>query len=146
MMTENKVQDALLELFKDPQPIEWRLTKSMAWQLMSAIQLACRHPGFKGSVRDTTESMARHLQDALCANDNDLRQLAEMGWHQQFDDVQGEKPQPHLSDEEINFLHWALGFAHGRALDSGDQAKVHYIREHVDSIRNKLNYLGPPRQ
>jgi len=33
----------------------------MAWQLMSAIQLACRHPGFKGSVRDTTESMARHF-------------------------------------------------------------------------------------
>jgi len=85
-MNPNPIQTALVELFKDPQPVQFEISKTLAWQLCSVIQLACRHPNFNGPTRKETELFAREVLQALCANNNDLRQLAEMGWHKQFDE------------------------------------------------------------
>ncbi len=56
-----------------------------AWCLLAAIQLACRHPNFKGATRRITEQAARRLQDALLPKGSALAEVAERGWHEEYD-------------------------------------------------------------
>jgi len=77
---------ALLELADDPQPVKVEIPKILAWQVVSALQLACSHPNFKGAIRENVEAFARDLCAALCANNQDLRLLSAMGWERVFDE------------------------------------------------------------
>jgi len=135
-----KAQLALVELFKDPQQVQFEISKALALQLCSVIQLACRHPGFIGPTRKNTESFAREVLQSLCANNNDLRQLAEMGWHKQFDDVIAQPP--NFTQEEINFLLWCVSFAEGRARETKHEA-AGFIQSNCDATRVKLMSLSP---
>jgi len=140
MNPKTQMEKALMELFKDPQPVHLQISKLLAWQLCSVIQLACRHPNFTGPTRQSTESLVRELFQVLCANNNDLRQLAEMGWHKQFD----EEPCSHLpgfTQDEILFLLWCVGFAEGRARQENKYG-ASFIRN-CDATRVKLMSLSP---
>lgn len=53
--------------------------------MLSAVQLACRHPNFTGSAREHAEEMANELAKALFRDDAAMKQLWEQGWQQQFD-------------------------------------------------------------
>lgn len=76
---------AVERLANNQNPFTVQMSPYQAWCLVGAVQLATRHPGFTGPSRLTAESVAREISAALTANDPDLRQLAVMGWHQQFD-------------------------------------------------------------
>lgn len=78
---------ALERLFNDQQRVQADMSKGELWSLLSAVQLACRHPRFTGPTREIVERAARQLGAVLVANDQDLRMLFEMGWNPQFDDV-----------------------------------------------------------
>lgn len=56
-----------------------------AFTLLSQLQLAFRHPGNTGSARLLAEDIARQLQKALCLPGSALHEIAERGWHQEFD-------------------------------------------------------------
>jgi hypothetical protein len=77
---------AVTRLFEDPQPLHLEMEKMTAWHILSTIQLACRHPEFKGATRDQVEHFARQLGEALTANDPDLRLLFNMGWEENLDE------------------------------------------------------------
>jgi hypothetical protein len=86
---------------------------------------------------------------SLCANNNDLRQLAEMGWHKQFDELPphpGPLPQGgegvKFTQEELNFLLWCVGFAEGRARETKLET-MGFIRSHCDATRVKLMSMSP---
>lgn len=54
--------------------------------LIAIIQLACRHPGLRGSEsRKYAERFARTLQEELGRRNADLGRLLERGWHKVFD-------------------------------------------------------------
>jgi hypothetical protein len=55
-----------------------------AWQILGAIQLACRHPAFMGSARQTAERFARGLQE-IVASTPALARVAEQGWDPEAD-------------------------------------------------------------
>ena len=61
------------------------LTPGEAWCLLSALQLALRHPQFQPDgdphhiAADWAYKFARHIQDRLCILPA-LAQIAEMGW------------------------------------------------------------------
>jgi len=143
MNPKTQIEKAFVELCNDPQPVHLEISKALTWQLCSAIQLACRHPSFNGPTRKSTEEFAREVLQALCANNNDLRQLAEMGWHKQFDVVVAEEqPKANLfTQEEINFLLWCVGFAEGRARENQHEA-TGYVRSNCNSTRVKLMSLS----
>jgi len=140
MTPKTQLETALVELFKDPQPVQFEISKTLAWQLCSVIQLACRHPNFNGPTRKSTESFAREVFQALCANNNDLRQVAEMGWHKQFDEIA--PPPANFTQEEIHFLLWCVGFAEGRAREAKHK-DAGYILSNCDATRVKLMSLCP---
>lgn len=77
---------AIDRLMSDQQPLTVQMSRFQAWCLVGAVQLATRHPQFTGLTRLIAESVAREISAALSANDTDLRQLALMGWQQQFDE------------------------------------------------------------
>ena len=58
-----------------------------AWSLMSAVQLAARHPGFSGQVALHATRAARRLQAAISLTPI-LAEIAEEGWnsHQDLED------------------------------------------------------------
>jgi hypothetical protein len=85
--SDSKMLDALTRLCRDPQPVHIECDKATAWRVVATIQLACRHPEFKGQVREAVEGFARQLGESLTANDPDLRMLLSMGWEQTFDHV-----------------------------------------------------------
>jgi hypothetical protein len=120
--------EAIRRLMEDEQPVLLQITKIDAFQVCTGIQLACRHPAFQGPTRKASEAFARTLLQELTANDNDLRQMAAMGWHKEFDHVLG----PLFTRPEIEFLLWALGFAEGYAREAGA------VIRNSDTIRKKL--------
>lgn len=76
---------AIGRLARDPQPVHIELSKFDLWCLLSAVQLACRHPSFTGPSRQVVEGTARTIGDALTANDLDLRLCFAAGWESSFD-------------------------------------------------------------
>lgn len=53
-------------------------------QLISAIQLACRHPQFKGPTRTKVEEVARELQAKISLTPR-IALMLEAGWDQTMD-------------------------------------------------------------
>ena len=86
---EEKFANALMRLFRDPQPVRLDIDKATAWRVIATIQLACRHPEFKGQTRDNVEDFARTMCASLTAHDPALRKLLDMGWDQTFDMPRG---------------------------------------------------------
>lgn len=85
---EEKFLAALKRLEADPQPVSVEMAKSSLWLMLSAVQLACRHPAAKTSkTLQAAKSIASSIMRDISANDADLRMLAEMGWEEQFDEV-----------------------------------------------------------
>lgn len=55
-----------------------------ALQLLAVLQMACRHPQFRGATRATAENFGRGLQRAISVTPH-LAALAEAGWRPDFD-------------------------------------------------------------
>jgi hypothetical protein len=52
---------------------------------VSALQLACRHPGLSTRMYDRIEGIARQFQTAVVERHPDTAEILEMGWDSQFD-------------------------------------------------------------
>lgn len=83
---QQKFLAAITRLFEDQQPLHIETSKQQMWCLLTAVQLACRHPKFNGPTRKIVEPLARQIGVALVANDTDLKMLFEMGWREEFDE------------------------------------------------------------
>lgn len=65
-------------------PIRMELDAVTAMQIMSTLQLACRHPRFAGEARETAERMARSLQEYLSVTPH-VAEICEAGWNPVYD-------------------------------------------------------------
>ncbi len=72
------------KLLKLP-PVLIELSAVNAWQLMSQLQLALRHPLNKGPAAKFSLNLAKQLQGQLAITET-LKEVAEMGWHPEFDE------------------------------------------------------------
>ena len=57
-----------------------------AWHLFALAQLALRHPGIAGDLRERGEKAARFLQELLAVTPA-LASVAEAGWDAEFDET-----------------------------------------------------------
>jgi hypothetical protein len=71
-------------LFAMQQPVSLEIDVNFAVQLISAVQLACRHPSFKGKVRDSVEAFTRELQEPVSLTPR-IRLMIDAGWDQTMD-------------------------------------------------------------
>ncbi len=62
------------------------LTPLQMWALLSTVQLACRHPLFRGQTRQLVVEIGRVFQ-AQVAPSGALAEVAEKGWDAAYDQV-----------------------------------------------------------
>jgi hypothetical protein len=75
-------------LVADEHPVEIISTRYRLWCLMSAVQLASRHPKAMQSLpMQTAVEMARAIQAQLSTTPA-LARIAEQGWDQTFDEIE----------------------------------------------------------
>ncbi len=60
------------------------LSPLQMWVLLATIQLACRHPLFRGATRTVVEGIAQDLQRRV-ASRGALAEVAERGWQRRYD-------------------------------------------------------------
>jgi len=60
------------------------LRPSSAFQLLGILQLALRHPGLSGAVRDFATQLARLIEDQICKTPA-MREMARRGWSKEYD-------------------------------------------------------------
>jgi hypothetical protein len=82
---KNKLNEAILRMHRDPNPLTVQSTRMQFYSAVAAIQLASRHPGFNGPTALVAIHWAREISAALAANDPDLRLLLATGWQQDCD-------------------------------------------------------------
>lgn len=56
-----------------------------AWMLLSAVQLASRHPELPPLLRQRIEEVGRQFQAAIAARHPDTSIVLEAGWNPEFD-------------------------------------------------------------
>lgn len=88
--------EELGELFKDDFAGMHEKTHAMEcscldlWCLLSAVQLACRHPEFTGPTREIAEALARVIFDEMDITPA-MREVARRGWDPEYDEVKNER-------------------------------------------------------
>jgi hypothetical protein len=73
------------EVMMDEDMIQVNISVKQAWLLVSAIQLAVRHPELHEPTVTALTETARQFQAAVVAVHPDLDTLAEMGWNPIYD-------------------------------------------------------------
>lgn len=81
----DRFQEEYLVLFRSGEGIRIEATPATWWCMMSAVQLACRHPDFDGPTRHIAEQAARQIQ-RLIAPSGALAIVAERGWNPDHDE------------------------------------------------------------
>lgn len=75
------------ECMTDERPLDVKITVKDAWLLVSALQLATRHPELSMYMKDALFSTARQFQVAIEAVHGEAHELIEMGWDTRFDGI-----------------------------------------------------------
>jgi hypothetical protein len=71
----------MVESLRHMQPLSLDLDPAVAFQLVSTIQLACRHPNFDGPTRETIEELARSISYFPA----ELQPVIAAGWDPEHD-------------------------------------------------------------
>jgi len=80
---ESRFKLEFLELAN--QPINIESNALIMWCVCSSLQLALRHPGHNGPTADITRDFAEKMF-AEIAPDGALKEVAERGWHSEYDE------------------------------------------------------------
>lgn len=84
-MNEETFYDVARRVLSDRRPLDCQIDVADAWTLVSALQLATRHPGISGEMRDAIEYVARQFQNAIVDEHPDAGPVLEMGWNPALD-------------------------------------------------------------
>lgn len=82
---EDAFMAVALPVMQDMTPINVEIRIVDAWTLVSALQLATRHPDLDLYMREAIERGGRQFQDAIADRHPDAGPVLEMGWHTAFD-------------------------------------------------------------
>lgn len=86
-MNDEQASQIVRECMSDERPMEVHITVKDAWLLISALQLAVRHPELSVYMKDNLFSTARQFQTAIEAIHAEAHELLELGWDTRFDGV-----------------------------------------------------------
>lgn len=87
-MNDEQAMEIVRECMTDERPLTVNITIKDAWLLVSAIQLATRHPELSVYTKDSLFSTARQFQTAIENVHWEAHELMEMGWDTQYDGVE----------------------------------------------------------
>jgi ribulose 1,5-bisphosphate carboxylase large subunit-like protein len=76
---------SLIPMMKDDESLHIGIKVRDAWMVVSAIQLASRHPEVKGEQKAWMIHVAHQFQAAVTQLYPQVGQIMEMGWHPEFD-------------------------------------------------------------
>ena len=81
------LQQFMIEMYalSNEPSIEIQISPLAAFALLAQLQLAFRHPENDGMTRIHAEEVARELQARVCIPGTALFEVAERGWHREFD-------------------------------------------------------------
>jgi hypothetical protein len=79
------LRDALIRLWRLPQPIHVQILLRDTWAALGVIQFATRNPALSAEQRQIIERFGRELQRGLVLIDPTLEPYLEMGWDPQHD-------------------------------------------------------------
>ncbi len=80
-------EDEIVETMGDERELIVEITIKDAWLLISALQLATRHPELSTAMKDNLFSTARQFQTVIESIHPGAHELLDMGWNTKFDDV-----------------------------------------------------------
>ena len=72
-------------VMQDERPLPVEINIKEAWFLVSALQLATRHPAMESRQKRHITEIGRQFQNAIVAAHPEAQELLEAGWHSQFD-------------------------------------------------------------
>lgn len=86
-MNDRQAEEIVRTCMTDERPLSVNITVKDAWILVSAIQLATRHPALSIYMKDSLFSSARMFQQQVEAAHPESHELIEMGWDIRFDGI-----------------------------------------------------------
>lgn len=69
----------------DQSPVTWNLTIADCWMMISAIQLAFRHPQLQAPLKANLVRMCDAVIDTIAQKHPEAREALNMGWNPQHD-------------------------------------------------------------
>jgi len=84
-MSKEEAMRVTAEVMQDETPLTVTISIKEAWLLVSALQLACRHPGLSGFMHRALKKIALQFQQAITERHPEARVPFEMGWNPAFD-------------------------------------------------------------
>ncbi len=85
MLDEQRFMEITRRVMSDETPLVTHILIKEAWLLVSALQLATRHPGISPYLRDALIDIARQFQGAIVAIHPEAEEPLNMGWDPQHD-------------------------------------------------------------
>lgn len=82
---EARFMRAALPAMQDTTPLQVEITVADAWFLVSALQLATRHPGLGEPMKARLSDIGHQFQGAIVEHHPEVQFLIERGWHEMFD-------------------------------------------------------------
>jgi hypothetical protein len=73
------------KVMTDLVPLEVFISIAEAWLLITALQLAIRHPALGEPMRQSLENIGRQFQESVVARHPEAADLLERGWDSFFD-------------------------------------------------------------
>lgn len=95
---EEEFIQQVAHIMSDETPLDLKIRIRELWLVISALQLANRHPGISQFMTDALEYIARQFQDIIEDHHPEACQLIEMGWHSEHDVDKYGNPAPSLKE------------------------------------------------
>lgn len=87
MLSDEQAHEIVRECMTDERPLVVNITIKDAWLLVSALQMATRHPELIVYMKDNLFNTARQFQTQIEAVHPEAHEFIEMGWGTRFDGV-----------------------------------------------------------
>lgn len=88
-MDEQTALGIMRKVMPDEKPLLLEMRVREAWFMVSALQLASRHPAMSDAQKAQLLVVGQQLQDAIVERHPEAEVVLEMGWDEQYD-VEGE--------------------------------------------------------
>lgn len=84
-ISEKEFMKKALPAMQDTAPLTVTITIADAWFLVSALQMATRHPALSREMKKKITQGARQFEKAIAQRHPDAEEALVMGWDERFD-------------------------------------------------------------
>lgn len=95
-------EELVAQIMTDEAPIPLTILIKDAWLLVSALQLAVRHPTLHEVTKSALEQIARQFQQPITARHPHAEILFEMGWKPEYDTIDEEDDSDDYGPDEYD--------------------------------------------